>query len=128
LARGAPLAEAGEPLDPGELVVAELPAARRDGPVLVAHAVSLDRFGNVALNASPADLAGTDLALGRTVEIESRGERFPARFAATFADVEPGELVLYEDAYRSLAVALNRGDAATTLDITLDDEVRLSPR
>lgn len=128
LARGEPLAEAGDPLDAAGLVVVELPTARRDGSALVAHAVSLDRFGNVALNASQPDLAGTELALGRTIEVESRGERFPARFAGTFADVEPGELILYEDAYRSLAIALNRGDAAATLQVQLDDEVRLSPR
>ncbi len=128
LAGGEPLAEAGEPLDPADLAVVELPTARRDGSALLAHAVSLDGFGNVALNASHADLAElAELDLGGTVEIESRGERFLARFGSTFADVEPGELILYEDAYRSLAVAINRGDAAATLDIGLGDEVRLSP-
>lgn len=126
LATGEPLSEAGEPLDPADLVVIELPTVRRDGSTLLAHAVSLDRFGNVALNASGADLA--ELDPGATVVIESGGERFPGRFARTFADVKPGELILYEDANRSLAVALNRGDAATTLDIGLGDEVRLSPR
>ena len=126
LATGEPLPEAGEPLDPADLVVIELPTVRRDGSALLAHAMSLDRFGNVALNASRADLA--ELDLGATVVIESRGERFPARFGRTFADVKPGELILYEDANRSLAVALNGGDAATTLDIGLGDEVRLSPR
>lgn len=128
LARGEPLVEAGDPLDAADLALVDLPTARRDGSALVAHAVSLDRFGNVALNASRPDLAGTELTLGRTVEVESRGEHFPARFAQTFADVEPGELILYEDAYRSLAIALNRGNAATTLQVELDDEVRLSPR
>jgi S-adenosyl-L-methionine hydrolase (adenosine-forming) len=126
LAAGESLAEAGDSLDPADLAVVELPAARRDGSSLVAHAASLDRFGNVALNASRADLA--ELARGRIVEIESRGDRFPARFARTFADAEPGELIVYEDAYRALAVALNRGDAAATLAIGLGDEVRLSPR
>ncbi|HEV2772084.1 MAG TPA: SAM-dependent chlorinase/fluorinase [Thermoleophilaceae bacterium] len=126
LATGEPLPEAGEPLDPADLVVIELPTVRRDGSKLLAHAVGLDRFGNVALNASRADLA--ELDPGATVVVESRGERFPGRFARTFADVKPGELILYEDANRSLAVALNRGDAATTLDIGLGDEVRLSPR
>jgi S-adenosyl-L-methionine hydrolase (adenosine-forming) len=125
LAAGKPLAEAGEPLEASDLVAVELPTPRRDGSVLVAHAESLDRFGNVALNASQGDLA--ELGLGATVEIESRGARFRARVGRTFADVNPGELVLYEDAYRSLAVAINRGDAAATLDIGLGDEVRLSP-
>ncbi len=128
LAAGEPLAEAGEPLDPGELSTVELPAARRDGSTLVAHALNLDRFGNVSLNAGLGDLAAPRLEIGDTMEIESRGERFLARLAGTFADVEAGELIVYEDAYRSLAIAVNRGDAARTLHIQLDDEVRLLPR
>lgn len=128
LAAGEPPAEAGEPLDPDELVRVELPLARRDGDTLVAHAVSVDGFGNVSLNAGHGDLTGSGLSLGSEVELETRGERFLARFASTFADVKPGELIVYEDAYRSLAVALNRGDAATILGVRLDDEVRISPR
>lgn len=128
LAAGAPLPEAGEPVDPEELTVVELPSARREGPGLVAHAVSVDRYGNIGLNASQAHLAESELGFGSEVEITARGERFLARIAGTFADVKPGELIVYEDAYRSLAIALNRGDAATTLQVRLDDEVRLSPR
>jgi S-adenosylmethionine hydrolase len=128
LSAGAPLAEAGEPVDPEELADVALEAPRREGGALVAPAVSVDRFGNAALNAAQTDLAGTEIALGGEVEVQVRGERYLARFAATFADVKAGELILYEDAYRSLAIALNRGDAARTLQIRLDDEVRLSPR
>jgi S-adenosylmethionine hydrolase len=46
----------------------------------------------------------------------------------TFADVRAGELLLYEDAWRSLALAVNRGDAAQLLGLARDDEVRLTPR
>ena len=37
-----------------------------------------------------------------------------ATYAQTFADVTPGELLVYEDAYRTLALAVNRGDAAAS--------------
>ena len=128
LAAGAPLADAGEPVDAGALSVVDLPAPRRDGNALVGHALVIDRFGNVSLNVTHADLAGTGLRLGDMVEVTARGERYLARLAGTFADVKPGELVVYEDAYRSLAVALNRGDAARTMQLAADAEVRLSPR
>ena len=36
---------------------------------------------------SHEELAGTGLTLGGTVEIESRGERYLATYAGTFADV-----------------------------------------
>jgi S-adenosyl-L-methionine hydrolase (adenosine-forming) len=42
--------------------------------------------------------------------------------------VKPGELLVYEDAYRTLAVAINRGDAAATLALRPDAEVRLRPQ
>jgi S-adenosylmethionine hydrolase len=35
---------------------------------------------------------------------------------------------VYQDAYRTLALAINRGDAAATYGLKPDDEVRLRPR
>jgi S-adenosyl-L-methionine hydrolase (adenosine-forming) len=128
LARGAELADAGEPLDPAELEVVNLPAPHVEEGLVVAHALDVDRFGNVGLDVDHDDLAGTGITLGATVEIEAAGERYFATFAQTFADVRPGELILYEDAYRALGVAINRGDAAGTLRLLPDVEVRLRPR
>lgn len=127
LAAGVELAEAGDALDPEELHVLELPTPRRDGGRLVAHALAMDRFGNVVLNAGHDDLAGTGLMLGRAVEIEAGGRRHRAMLASTFADVAPGELLVYEDAYRALAIAVNRGDAAAALGVQPDAEIALSP-
>ena len=128
-AAGADLADAGSPLSPEELVRVELPVARsaEDGS-LVAHVLVVDRFGNAGLNVSHEELAGTGITLGGTVEIETAGERYLATYAGTFADVGPGELIVYEDAYRSLAIAINRGDAGATLGLRDDTEVRLRPR
>ena len=88
----------------------------------------VDRFGNVALNVDHEDMAGTGITLGGIVEIEAAGELYLATYAQTFADVRPGELLIYEDAYRTLAVAINRGDAAGTLALRADAELRLRPR
>lgn len=128
LARGAELADAGDQLDEAELQTVELPAPRVEDGALVGHALVVDRFGNAALNVDHDDMAGTDITLGGTVEIEVAGERYLATYAQTFADVRPGELIVYEDAYRTLAVAINRGDAAATLSLRPDAEVRLRPR
>lgn len=128
LAAGTPLAEAGTPLDPDELVALELPRARLEGEVLVAHALTTDAFGNVALDASHAELAGSGLRLGHPVDIEVGGAApVRTRYARTFADVAPGALLVYEDADRMLAVALNRGSARETLGLVEDVEVRLRP-
>ncbi len=49
-------------------------------------------------------------------------------FVQTFADVRAGEVILYEDSYRMLAVAVNRGDAAAALKLAPDATVVLRPR
>jgi S-adenosyl-L-methionine hydrolase (adenosine-forming) len=128
LAAGAQLADAGDPVDPDALVVVDLPVPRTEDGALVAHALVLDRFGNVGLNIGHEQLAGSGLTLGGTIELETGGERYLAKYAQTFADVTAGELLVYEDAYRTLAVAINRGDAASTLGMRPDAEVRLRPR
>jgi S-adenosylmethionine hydrolase len=88
----------------------------------------IDHFGNVGLNVDHDRLAGTGLTLGGGVEVEAAGESYSAIYAHTFADVSPGELIVYQDAYRTLALAINRGDAAGTLGLEVDAEVRLRPR
>ncbi|MEA2455526.1 MAG: hypothetical protein QOI45_1788 [Thermoleophilaceae bacterium] len=128
LARGAELADAGDQLDDAELQTVELPEPRVEDGALVAHVLVVDRFGNAALNVDHDDMGGTQITRGATVEIEVTGERYLATYAQTFADVRPGELIVYEDAYRTLAVAINRGDAAATLGLRPDAEVRLRPR
>jgi S-adenosyl-L-methionine hydrolase (adenosine-forming) len=128
LAAGAELADAGDPLDPATLTIVEIPEPRNEDGGVVAHALVVDRFGNVGLNVDHDRLAGTGLTLGETIEIETGGERYLAQYAQTFAYVTAGELLVYEDAYRTLAVAINRGDAAATLGLRPDVEVRLRPR
>ena len=127
LAAGAALADAGDPLDPDALQLLELPRPHTQGGALVADALLVDVYGNVTLNAGHDDLAGTGLQLGRRLEVGCSGRTRRATFAGTFADVPAGELLLYEDASRHLALAVNRGDAASELGIGPDAEVRLIP-
>jgi S-adenosyl-L-methionine hydrolase (adenosine-forming) len=127
IAAGEAFADAGEPLDVSELAVLELPRPGRDGDTVVAHALLIDVYGNVTLDVRHDDLPGTALTLGRAVEVAAEGQTTRAMFTTTFADLPAGELLLYEDSSRTLALAVNRGDAATTLGLEPDDEVRLTP-
>ena len=127
LAAGAELADAGDPLAPGQLERLELPVPREENGALVGHALLCDRFGNVSLDVEHERLPGSGLTLGAGVEVEVGDRRRLATFAHTFADVAPGELLVYEDAYRTLAIAVNRGDAAAMLGVQPDAEIRLRP-
>ena len=128
LAAGLDPADAGEPVDLAGLARVELPQSYVEDGTLVAHALTLDRFGNAGLNVDHEEAVSSGMTLGTIVEIEVGGERYLATYVSTFSDVKPGELIVYEDAYRMLAVAINRGDAAGTLGLARDVEVRLRPR
>jgi S-adenosylmethionine hydrolase len=98
-----------------------MPLAHAEDERLIAHALAFDRFGNVMLDVEHAELTAIGLRLGHPVVVND--ER--ATYTTTFADVPPGELLLYEDAYRTLALAVNRGSAAHRLGLELDAEVRI---
>jgi len=127
LVAGAELLEAGEPLDPAELRVLDLPTPSVDSSLALGHALLVDRYGNVSLDMGHSDLLALGLTLGAPVSVAVRGEEREAVFAQTFADVPEHALLLYEDAWGSLALAVNRGDAAAELGVEIDDEVRVAP-
>jgi len=124
LAAGASLRDAGEPCDPGGLARLELPRPGVEEGALVAHAVYLDRFGNVQLDAPPTV---PDLRAGQAVAVSVRGEAWPGFYARTFADVPAGELVVYADSDGALAVAVNQGSAVERLGVSVGDELRIAP-
>jgi hypothetical protein len=125
LAIGAALTELGEEVAVESL--ASIPASEPEiGPDRAAcHVVSVDRFGNVALDLADRHLPSTGLQQGKPVAVEVDGEDHQARFASTFADGGEGELVLYVDSYASLALAVNRASAAQALGLGLGDQVVL---
>ena len=126
LAARSALAEAGEPCDADSLARLELPHPEAGDGSLTAHALAIDRFGNVMLDATHTDLDGSGIRLGRPLELEVGSGRFTAWYAVTFADVREGELLVYEDAYRTLAVAVNRGNAAELLDLGAGEQLRIA--
>jgi S-adenosyl-L-methionine hydrolase (adenosine-forming) len=125
LAGGAPLASAGTPLEPDELVRVEQTVARHEPGALIAHVIGTDTYGNAILDAGHDDLRESGLRLGEPVAARAGGRRIRGVVARTFSDVAAGGLLLYEDAGGSLALAVNGGDAAALLGVHAGDEVRL---
>jgi S-adenosyl-L-methionine hydrolase (adenosine-forming) len=129
LALGKPIAEGGAPLDPDAVVRLERPRTWVESGALVVSVTSADRFGNLQLGAARehADELGLELGVRVAIRIAT-GETYVARYVRTFSDVDAGELILYEDAARRLAVALNQGSAAGRLGLQAGDELRIEPR
>lgn len=126
LAAGTPLGEVGAPCDPDQLIELSLPEPRLEDGLLIAHAVYIDRFGNVAVNVEHDALAELGLRIGQRVRVTAGGSEDSAVYVRTFADVSPGGLLIYEDAYRRLSVAVSHGSAAERLGVGVDDELRIA--
>jgi S-adenosylmethionine hydrolase len=127
LAAGEPLAAAGEPLDPSELIRLETPRAWTEGGAMVATVTTSDRFGNVQLGAIEADIVALGAEQGDQLQVRlPSGEQHPARYARTFSDVEQGDLILFEDSAQRLAIGFNHGSAVIRLGLQTGDELRIS--
>jgi S-adenosylmethionine hydrolase len=124
LAGGLDPLELGPEIDPATLVRPQMPGFDRDGTALGAVVQHIDRFGNVQLSAGRDDVADVFKA-GGVAEVEALDDRYLAICADTFADVQRGELVLYEDSEQRLSIAINRGDAAELLDLVAGNPVRI---
>jgi len=125
LALGVEPSELGPPLDPDALARLDLPEPEVGSNRIRATVLYVDRFGNVALNLTREHLEQADIVPGKQVELEAGGERYFAVAARTFADARSGDLILYEDAYRNVALAVNRGDAGTVLRVRPGQELRI---
>jgi S-adenosylmethionine hydrolase len=117
----------GAAIDPGSLVSASTGELRIEGRRVVAEVLRVDRYGNASLNVPHERLPETGLRLGRRLWVAAGGVTLDAVYSLTFSDVAPGQLILYEDAYRGLALAVNRGSAAEVLDLSSGAEVTLRP-
>ena len=90
---------------------------------LRATVLFIDRFGNVALNLAADDATAARIVPDTRIEIRLALERYYALAMRTFADARSGELILYEDSYRNLAIAITGGDAAELLRARPGDDV-----
>ncbi|HLH14544.1 MAG TPA: SAM-dependent chlorinase/fluorinase [Solirubrobacteraceae bacterium] len=127
VAAGEPLEAVGEPLDPEQLRRFGLPTAHVNDDVLTVHVLRSDTFGNLILDAAHEQLTALGVRLGDTLTVSHGGAQRVARFVATFAEVTPGELLIYEDATRMVALAVNRGSAAELLGAGPDEELTVRP-
>jgi S-adenosylmethionine hydrolase len=86
----------------------------------------VDAFGNLSLIATAADADDAGLAFGNRVRVRGPRRSDEAIYALTFADAEPGDMVLLVDSAYSLALAVNRGDASQQLGLGPGDRVVLT--
>ena len=117
LAAGRDVAEAGPEIDPAGLVRLPPPGRTVREGTAEGEVVTVDRFGNVQLSLTGADLDEIGARRGGTLAVTLGRHSLRMAYAETFGSVSPGELVAYTDATGQLALAVNAGNAAQRLGL-----------
>jgi len=125
LALGVPLAELGPPIDPDALARLDIPQPEVGATRIHCTVLSIDRFGNIGLNLDRSHFDEAGIVPGTRVELQIVHERYYAVAARTFADARPGDIILYEDAYRNISIAINGGNAAAMFGISEGRDIRI---
>ena len=125
LALGVPIGELGPPIDAEDLVRLDLPQPDLGPDKIGATVLYVDSFGNIALNVTREHVAEVGIVPGTQVELELGGERFYAVAARTFADARAGDIMLFEDSYRNMSVAISGGNAAEMLHAAAGQSLRI---
>ena len=128
LARGVAIDDLGPPVDPQALVRIDVPEPEVGQNRIRATVLYVDHFGNIELNLTREHLEQADVLPGVTVELELALERYYATAARTYADAGPGDIILYEDAYKNVAIAISGGSAAEMFGVAAGQEVRIHLR
>ncbi len=125
VASGLSLAEVGPALDPATLARLPVPEPTVGDSRIRVTVLYVDRYGNVQVSATADDLARAGIDAGARVELDVGFESYFATVASTFADVRAGDILVYEDSYRNVAVAINGGNAAEMLSAEPGREIRI---
>jgi S-adenosylmethionine hydrolase len=128
LALGVELAELGPPIDPQALVRLDVPEPEVGQNRIRATVLYVDHFGNIQLNLKRRHLEEAGVLPGVSVELELSLERYFATAARTFADARAGDIILYEDSYGNVAIAISGGSAAQLFGVNAADDVRIHLR
>jgi S-adenosylmethionine hydrolase len=126
LAAGVAIDRLGPAVDAADLVRIEVPSPSVGKSQISATVVGVDRFGNVATNMTSDHVTGLGFARGDRVEVRLTFERYYAIVADTFADADAGELILYEDSYGLVTLAISNGNAARLTGVGVGDELRIA--
>jgi S-adenosylmethionine hydrolase len=125
LSLGVELAKLGPPIAPDALARLDLPEPEVGTARIKSTVLAIDRFGNVQLNLDRSHIDEVGILPGTRIELQVGPERYYAVAARTFADARPGDLILYEDSYRNLSVAINGGNAASMLGLKPGRDLRI---
>ena len=115
LASGLPFEQVGGLLDVAELerLAERLPTVEADH--VHGEVAQVDHFGNLTLNLQRTHLEQAGIALGDDVELRCSGKTLVVPFLETYGEVGRGRVVVCEDSFRTVTIAVNQGSAGQRL-------------
>jgi len=126
LASGLPLEQVGTEMDVEELerIEERMPTVEDDH--VHGEVAQVDHFGNLTLNLQRSDLESAGISLGDDVEVRCSGKTMVVPFLETYGQAGRGRLVVCEDSFRTVTLAVNQGSAAQRLRATRGEPLVIS--
>lgn len=125
LATGLAPERLGPPVDLADLLRLNPPVTRVGAGMVDTEVLTVDRFGNVQLDATADHLERVGLGARAPVLLHLSERSVPSVRGDTFEDVGYGEMVVLVDSAGRAAIAVNNGSAAARLRLGVGDRVRL---
>jgi len=126
LAAGTPIEQVGSSVAVDELerLAVRVPVVDEDH--VHGEVVTVDHFGNLTLNLHRSHLEQAGIRLGDEVELRCSGKARRVPFLLTYGEAGRGKLVVCEDSFRTVTIAVNQGDAAVALRVGRGDPLVIS--
>ena len=115
LAAGLPVEQVGTRVEVDELERLAVRQPTVEDDHVHGEVVQVDHFGNLTLNLQRAHLESAGITLGADVELRCSGKSLVVPFLETYGQVGRGRLVVCEDSFRTITIAVNQGNAASRL-------------
>jgi S-adenosyl-L-methionine hydrolase (adenosine-forming) len=126
LAAGVPLERVGTAVDVDDLELLAEREANVDEDHVHAEVVTVDHFGNLTLNAHRSHLEQAGIHLGDCVELRCSGKARTVPFLLTYGQADPRALVVCEDSFGTVTIAVNQGSAARVLRASRGEPIVIS--
>ncbi|MGB3412313.1 MAG: SAM-dependent chlorinase/fluorinase [Microthrixaceae bacterium] len=122
LCNGVPFEDLGELISTASLLPGTLPIPEQTDEGLVVEVLWIDHYGNVQLNADPAEVD----ALGDVFTVRSDSTSRTVRRVGSFSEIGTGAVGMVTDSYGALALVCNQASAAEEFRVETEDPLTLS--
>ena len=126
LAAGLPFEQVGTQMEIDDLERIEERTPTVESDHVHGEVAQVDHFGNLTLNLQRSHLEAAGISLGDDVEVRCSGKTMIVPFLETYGQAGRGRIVVCEDSFRTVTVAVNQGSAAQRLRATRGEPLVIS--